>query len=66
MNDRELIAVFWATCAAIVAIWFLSALVRIGVDEQEQADREDSPTVPAAADSPSEADPTGATGRNSL
>ena len=64
MTDRELVAVFWATCAAIVAIWFLSALVRLGVDRQDKADAADnSPTAPEAADSPSAADPTGATGR---
>lgn len=50
MNDRELVAVFWATCAAVVAIWLLSALVRMGLDEQERADN--SHTAPEAADSP--------------
>lgn len=39
MTDRELISVFWATCAAIVLIWGISGLVRLGVDRQERADR---------------------------
>lgn len=40
MTDRELVSVFWATCAAIVLIWGIAGLVRLGVDRQERAERE--------------------------
>lgn len=39
MNERELVAVFWATCAAVCLIWGVATLVRIGVDQQERAER---------------------------
>lgn len=39
MSDRELISVFWATCAAIVVIWGIASMVRLGVDQQERAER---------------------------
>lgn len=39
MTDRELVSVFWATCAAILAIWGLSALLMIGVDQQAKSER---------------------------
>ncbi len=39
MTDRELVSIFWATCAAIVLIWGIAGLVRLGVDRQERAER---------------------------
>ena len=39
MTDRELVSVFWATCGAIVLIWGIAGLVRLGVDRQERAER---------------------------
>lgn len=77
MNDRELVAVFWATCAAVCLIWGIATLVRLGIDQQEKAERIDvedlaywavqapdmtSHTAPEAADSPSEADSPRANG----
>lgn len=70
MNDLELVAVFWATCAAIVLIWGIATLVRLGVDQQERREKlneitrigqeieADSPslTAPSAADLPSASD----------
>lgn len=39
MTDRELVTVFWATCAAVCLIWAIATLVRLGVDQQERAER---------------------------
>lgn len=39
MNERELIAVFWGTCAAIPVILGIVWLVNRGLDEQEREHR---------------------------
>jgi hypothetical protein len=39
VNERELIAVFWGTCAAIPVILGIVWLVNRGLDEQEREER---------------------------
>ena len=61
MTDRELVSVFWATCAAIVLIWGIAGLVRLGVDRQERRELLNEITrlgQEIEADSPSPAAPT--------